>query len=134
MSSRSWRLRSWAVVLLASAGGCASTDLPGRAAPDRAPGDADAGRQVIEDYGCGACHRIPGIRAARGDVGPSLDGIERQKLLAGRLTNTPENLARWIQQPQEVAPGVDMPDLGLTDDEARDAAAYLLTGGATPDE
>lgn len=88
--------------------------------------DAARGEQAIERYGCGSCHTIPGIRGARAVVGPPLNAIGRRRVIAGRLPNTPGNLAQWIQHPQEIDPGVVMPDLGVTDREARDIAEYLL--------
>ncbi len=42
------------------------------------------------------------------------------------LPNTPENLVRWIQQPEQIRPGTAMPNLGISEDDARDIAAYLL--------
>jgi cytochrome c len=48
-------------------------------------------------------------------------------MIAGELPNSPDNLVRWIKDPKAVEPGTAMPDLGLTDDEARDVAAYLYT-------
>jgi cytochrome c1 len=47
--------------------------------------------------------------------------------VAGKLPNTPDQLVRWIQQPQAVEPGTAMPDLGVSLAEARDIAAYLYT-------
>ncbi len=88
--------------------------------------DADRGRTAIGDHGCGACHVIPGIRNARGRVGPPLTGLRERGVIAGRLSNSGENLARWIRDPQTVSPGNAMPDLGLSEQEARDIAAYLL--------
>ena len=41
------------------------------------------------------------------------------------LRNNPENLVTWLRDPQQVVPGNAMPDLGLTDQQARDIAAYL---------
>jgi cytochrome c1 len=36
-------------------------------------------------------------------------------------------MRRWIQHPQQVAPGNGMPDLGISDIQARDISAYLYT-------
>jgi cytochrome c1 len=36
-------------------------------------------------------------------------------------------MVRWLMHPQQVLPGTQMPDLGLTDDQARKIAAYLHT-------
>jgi cytochrome c len=88
-------------------------------------GDPDRGARLIERYGCGGCHTIPGIRGAKGKVGPELENVARRRLIAGRLPNTPENLMRWIQDPQRIDPGTVMPDLDVTRDEARDIASYL---------
>lgn len=90
-------------------------------------GDAREGRKVIESYGCGACHTIPGIHAANGEVGPPLYLFGRRTMIAGELPNTPDNLIRWIENPPGEEPGTAMPNLGLSDQEARDAAAYLYT-------
>ena len=83
------------------------------------------GRKLIESYGCGSCHTIPGIPSAHGLVGPPLMWMVRRTMIAGELPNSPENLVRWIKDPKKVEPGTAMPDLGLSDQEARDVAAYL---------
>ncbi len=90
-------------------------------------GDAGHGKRVIQSAGCGACHMIPGIHEARGLVGPPLLLFGRRTMIAGELPNSPGNLALWIQHPRSVEPGTAMPDLGLTADQAQDAAAYLYT-------
>lgn len=90
-------------------------------------GDARHGKEVIQAYGCGACHVIPGIHAAQGLVGPPLFFFSRRTMIAGELPNTPDNLVRWIMNPPSVEPGTAMPNLGVTDQQARDAAAYLYT-------
>ena len=90
-------------------------------------GDATRGLQVILDHGCGSCHTIPGVRGAKGLVGPPLLWWARRTYIAGELPNTPENLVRWIQSPQSVEMKTAMPALGLSERQARDAAAYLYT-------
>lgn len=90
-------------------------------------GDADLGKQALSSYGCGACHQVAGIANARGDVGPPLDGIARRRIIGGYLANDPANLIRWIQDPQGVAPGNAMPNMNVTDQDARNIAAYLYT-------
>jgi cytochrome c len=88
-------------------------------------GDAQRGREAIVRYGCGACHVIPGIRGANGRVGPQLYDFLNQIYIAGMLPNRPENLIVWIQNPRGVNPGTAMPDMGITEAEARDIAAYI---------
>jgi cytochrome c oxidase subunit 2 len=46
-------------------------------------------------------------------------------IASGLWPNTPENVAAWVQHPQRLKPGVKMPDLGLTDEQATALAAYL---------
>ncbi len=90
-------------------------------------GDARNGRKVIETAGCGACHTIPGIHAANGELGPPLKSFSRRTMIAGELPNTPDNLIHWIENPPAVESGTAMPNLGLDDKQARDAAAFLYT-------
>jgi cytochrome c2 len=90
-------------------------------------GNVAHGKQLIEAYGCGACHMIPGVHDARGKVGPPLLYFAERTMIAGELPNTPPNLTRWIQHPRQVEPKTAMPELGVTQDEANDIAAYLYT-------
>jgi putative membrane protein len=95
--------------------------------PEVTEGNPNEGRRLIQDYGCGACHVIPGVRGADSLVAPPLTSFARRSFVGGRLANSPENLARWIENPQEIAPGTAMPNLGVSELEARDIAAYLFT-------
>lgn len=107
-------------------GGCAL--VPGPAAADIVPqGDADRGAELLDGYGCDACHTIPGIRGSQAMVGPPLTDWPKRAFIAGTLPNTPPNLMRWIQAPQAIDPGTGMPDLGVTEADARDMSAYLYT-------
>lgn len=90
-------------------------------------GDPQKGRLAISAHSCGSCHRIPGVAGATGHVGPSLNGVAGEAYIAGRLANAPENLERWIVDPQGVDPGNAMPPTGVSPEEARDMAAYLYT-------
>lgn len=98
-----------------------------RPPPPGVSGDAEAGRLMLRQYGCGACHRIPGVATADGNVGPPLERLAEQVYIAGVIPNTPENLVRWIRAPQSVEPATAMPDLKVTEGHARDMAAYLYT-------
>ena len=90
-----------------------------------AGGDAGEGKTAIAHYGCGACHTIPGVKRAVALVGPPLIHWSRRGYIAGKLPNTPENLEAWLHDPQAVWPGNDMPNLHITDVDARNIAAYL---------
>jgi cytochrome c1 len=83
------------------------------------------GQAVITRAACGSCHEIPGILEVRGEAGPPLAHFSKRTVIAGMLPNSPDNLAYWLRFPQRVVPGNSMPNSGLTESEARDAAAYL---------
>ena len=99
------------------------------AAPSAAGSAADSarGKIALQQYACVSCHVIPGVVAASNPVGPSLAAIGSRKYLAGVLPNTPQNMARWLRAPQQVAPNSAMPDLGVSMGDARDMAAFLET-------
>jgi cytochrome c2 len=88
-------------------------------------GDPHRGEALLIRYGCAGCHTIPGIQRANGLVGPPLDSFSGRIYVAGMLTNTPDNLIRWIVNPRDVNPKTAMPVTGISPAEARDAAAYL---------
>ena len=90
-------------------------------------GNIQNGQRLVASYGCGSCHVIPGVAEANGRVGPTLEGFGSRYYIAGLLVNTPPNLVRWVSKPQEVLPGNAMPNVGVTEQQARDIAAYLYT-------
>ena len=93
--------------------------------PPGVSGDPDRGKLLLRQYGCGSCHKIPGVATARGNVGPPLDAIANRVYLAGIIPNTPQNMARWIQTPQEFDPRTAMPNLQVSEGQAQDMVAYL---------
>jgi cytochrome c len=106
---------------------CVSAGSGAQAADVTVAGDHQRGRALIERYGCGSCHTIPKIAGARGRVGPPLESIAHRGYLGGRLPNTPANMVLWIRHPQRVDPKTAMPDLGVSEAEARDMAVFLYT-------
>ncbi len=58
-------------------------------------------------------------------VAPPLDCFYERLYIAGRLSNTWDNLTHWIQHPQQIDPSTPMPDVGASQEEAYDIAAYL---------
>lgn len=90
-------------------------------------GEPQRGGVAIRRYGCGACHFIPGIPNANGWVGPRLDEFKRRSYVAGVRPNTPGNLVEWIRHPRKFDPQTAMPELGVTEADARDIAAYLFS-------
>ena len=98
-----------------------------RAETPKQPSPTALGRQYLEHWGCGSCHTIPGIRSANGVVAPPLTGFARRSFIGGEVPNNPENLVRWIMNPQSIEPGTAMPNLSVAEPVARDMAAYLYS-------
>src|SRR4051794_26847596 len=90
-------------------------------------GGVKRGELAFAKYGGGGCHTAKGLPQASGTVGPPMDGVGARGIIGGRLENKPDNLELWIQDPQKVSPGTAMPNLGVTDGDARDIAAFLYT-------
>jgi cytochrome c len=124
MKSKTFHL-GLVIALLLFLSAC-SGDVNGLPEPHYAPSDkVEAGRRLIASYGCGSCHSIPGVAGANAMAGPPLAHFYERSYIAGKLPNTQENLVKWIQDPQQIDPGTAMPNLGVTEDEASDIAAYL---------
>jgi cytochrome c len=88
-------------------------------------GDAQRGEAKLAQFECGACHIIPGIPGAVGRVGPTLDAYSQRSYVAGKFANEPETLVRFILDPPAMAPLTAMPAVPMSDQDARDIAAYL---------
>jgi len=108
---------------------------PGGPAPANPPqpapggGDPTVGAQLIPLKGCPACHTIPGIPGANGTIGPNLGGVASRTRIAGGVVpnNGPAELKAWIMNPPALKPGTQMPNLGLSDQDATNIVAYLET-------
>ncbi|SCL32845.1 Cytochrome c2 [Micromonospora rhizosphaerae] len=119
----------WPVLLamsvLVAVPACSRTDPS--PPPESRTGNPERGAELIQQYGCGSCHTIPGINRANGLVGPPLTRFGARSYIAGELPNNADNLRRWISNPQAVEPGTAMPALGVDPIDAQDIAAYLYT-------
>ena len=90
-------------------------------------GNPKLGREALKQYGCRTCHTIRGIEGANAKVGPKLDGLRERNILAGKLPNSPDNLMKWIRDPRSIDPHTDMPNTGVTEEDAKNIAAYLYS-------
>ena len=88
--------------------------------------DLERGRQVMAEFQCGSCHAVPGVPGGS-QRAPDLARFGRRAYIAGQLPNTPEVLQRWLLDPPGQLPGTTMPNLGLSERDARDVAGYLLS-------
>jgi cytochrome c2 len=110
-----------------AAAACEPADDAVASADQMTGGDAARGRELIRQYGCGTCHSIPGVTGANGLVGPPLAGIASRSYIGGVLPNAPDNMLRWLHDPRAVDPLTAMPNVGVTESDARHIAAYLYT-------
>ncbi len=95
--------------------------------PKPTSGAALAGSNLFDQLTCVDCHAVAGT-PANADIGPDLTHVaSRETLAAGRLINTPENLGKWISDPQEYKPGAHMPNFDFTKEQVQDLVAYLET-------
>lgn len=95
--------------------------------PEIPAGDGGRGKLLVRGFGCGACHTLPGIPQADALVGPPLGEYGRRAYIAGVLPNQPDALIRWLMDPPAVDPLTTMPDLGISETDARDIATYLYS-------
>ena len=110
---------SLALVLLA---GCQDKQLAASV-----QGDPARGRIALAQHACRACHMIPGVTGSETYVGRPLADLAERRFIAGRLPNTQANLVRWIRDPQAIDPGNAMPNMGVSERDAIDISAYLLS-------
>jgi cbb3-type cytochrome oxidase cytochrome c subunit len=97
-----------------------------------AGGNAAKGKEIVESVGCLACHSVGDqtkVRALRGssyDIAPELTRVGSKV--------TPDWIYDWIRNPRHYNPTTKMPNLRLTEGEARDVTAYLssLKDGTAP--
>lgn len=126
MALKAFALALLAVPLLAG---------PGRAAEDSA-GNAEKGKTVF-NRACAVCHSP---EKGKAKIGPSLFGVVGRQ--AGTVEGysyspamksfnqkwTPEELDKYLANPQKVVPGTKMAYAGLKSEEQRqDVIAYLET-------
>ncbi len=94
-------------------------------------GNPQRGRQLVREVGCLGCHQVDGLggpkERAKGtrvlgsyDFGPNLSKV------GSKIVN-PDWLYNWLLNPKAVDPAAKMPNMRLTEQEAADITAFLLT-------
>ena len=82
---------------------------------------------ALFQFRCGLCHAVRGTDAGS-RYGPDLTHVMSRRLIAaGALPNNPGALAGWIEAPQGVKPGSNMPDQHLSGQQLDDVRAYVET-------
>jgi mono/diheme cytochrome c family protein len=88
-------------------------------------GSASEGKKLFETVGCQDCHVAGGftkVREARGtsyDIAPELSRVGSK--------DNPDWIYDWIRNPRHFNPQTRMPNLRLSDQEAKNIVAYLTT-------
>ncbi len=111
-------------------GATAATAAPAPATEPQAASPEARGYALFKAKGCVGCHAIAGYPEAKGRIGPNLTHVaSRQSIVAGWLHNTPENLQRWLRDPNAVKPdnimGSAIKAGTLKPDEIDALSAYL---------
>jgi cytochrome c2 len=126
----------------------ASQPMPELRSAYKAAAAVERGRKIVSTIGCLGCHRIPGIEVKVQPAGaPS--AVSPTHALVSPLAPPPlpedqgfapdlskiaskvnaDWLFAWIKNPKQFRPTTRMPDLRLSDDEARAVTAFLMTLG-----
>jgi cytochrome c oxidase subunit 2 len=85
------------------------------------------GQAVFLRNACINCHTIRGT-VATGRFGPDLTHLaSRDTIASGEIHNTPENLRKWVENPDRVKPGCLMPPMHLNDHDLSAVTAYLTS-------
>jgi cytochrome c oxidase subunit II len=114
-------------VIAESAGDYAAWERAQQSRATVAAGVAAQGREIFREMTCVNCHAIQGTASA-GTAGPDLTHLAGRRFLGSRIVeNTPANLRRWLQDPNQVKPGVKMPNFQLTDRQIDALVAYFET-------
>lgn len=96
-------------------------------APPPSGENAQKGLALFERMTCVNCHAIKGTIASA-TFGPDLTHFaSRKQIGAGIVPNTPENLRRWLRDPQQVKVGAKMPNFKFTDEQVTQLADYIET-------
>jgi cytochrome c oxidase subunit 2 len=91
-------------------------------APDNPANEA---QKAFQRQSCVNCHAVRGT-SAQGTYAPDLTHLmSRQTLASGMIPNTPDNLERWVDDPQKIKKGCLMPAFGL-DKRDRDLVLRYL--------
>ena len=107
-------------------GGAGGGGPPPPTPPAEPSGLAAEGQALYARSACVGCHAIRGVSA--GVIGPDLTHFASRDLFgAGMWPVTEERVVAWLKDPPRLKPGAKMPNLNLTDAEARALTAYLLS-------
>ncbi len=84
------------------------------------------GRGIFLDLACATCHAVQGI--SDGAFAPDLTHLaSRDTIASGMYPINRQTIRAWLDDPQALKPGCNMPSLKLSDAELDAVTDYLLT-------
>lgn len=84
-----------------------------------------AGSRLFLQKACASCHAIRGT-AAIAHMAPDLTHLaSRKTILSGMLPLNEMNLRSWLQNPQKIKPGANMPNFMLSPEEINALTKYM---------
>ena len=89
---------------------------------------AQSGEDLYNTRGCAGCHEMQVAGC------PDLTALKEDEKVAAVLAITPENISKWLENPQAVKPGTAMPPSGLNAEQRLELANWLIdekAGGVT---
>ena len=95
--------------------------------PSKYLGDPSNGEKLFSAVGCMGCHvkeQDPSL-APQTTTFKELTKLQGPNLIGMGSKVTPEWLFNWLKKPHEYMPSTRMPDLRLSDSDAKDITAYL---------
>lgn len=85
-------------------------------------GDAERGKELIQTVGCIACHQVEGI-----EVSEKVGSLKAPYITGTGSKVNADWLVSWLKKPSHYQENTIMPSFRLTDREANDMTAYLMT-------
>jgi cytochrome c oxidase subunit 2 len=83
------------------------------------------GMQIFMSGACSLCHAIAGTDASA-TTGPDLTHVGSRRMIAsGTLPNTDANMRAWLENPQRIKPGSQMPVVSLSPQDLDALVAYM---------
>jgi cytochrome c oxidase subunit 2 len=88
---------------------------------------AAKGKEAFLHTACVNCHTVSGTEA-KGKFGPDLTHLaSRETIASGTAQNTPENLRKWIEDPDQMKMGSQMPKMNLSSRDLDLITAYMAS-------
>lgn len=97
-------------------------------------GDPQKGKTIVASVGCLACHRLESLKEGEPTTRETLRREHGPNLIGLGDKTSPRWIYRWLKDPHSYNPHTKMPNLRLSDEEAADAAAYLVSLGGSVNE